>query len=158
MVDRVPMTPEGHRKLQEELKHLKAVERPKVIQAIEDARGHGDLSENAEYDAAKEHQQQLDQRIREVEDKLARAQIIDPEALDSNKVVFGATVVLTDVDNDRRVTYQLVGADEADRAKGRISVGSPLARAMIGKEAGDAILVNTPAGEREYVVEEVKFG
>jgi len=158
MEGKVPMTPEGYQKLQDELKRLKSEERPKIIQAIEEARDHGDLSENAEYDAAKESQQQLDQRLREIEDKLARAEVIRPEDVKSDRVVFGATVVLNDLEGDRMVTYQVVGEDEADRTKGRISVRSPLARAMIGKLAGDAFVVNTPAGEREYVVEEIKFG
>jgi transcription elongation factor GreA len=158
MEGKVPMTPEGYQKLQDELKRLKSEERPKIIQAIEEARDHGDLSENAEYDAAKESQQQLDQRMREIEDKLARAQVIRPEEVKSDRVVFGATVVLNDLEGDRVVTYQVVGEDEADRSKGRISVRSPLARAMIGKLAGDLFVVNTPAGEREYVVEEIKFG
>jgi transcription elongation factor GreA len=157
MVDRVPMTPEGYRKLQEELKRLKAEERPAVIAAIEEARGHGDLSENAEYDAAKEHQQQLDQRMREVEDKLARAQIIRPEDVKGDKAVFGATVVLLDLDNDRQVTYKLVGQDEANLAAGKISVISPIGRAVVGKTKGEMIVVTTPAGEREYEVTEIRF-
>ena len=152
------MTPEGYQNLQDELKRLKSEERPKIIQAIEEARDHGDLSENAEYDAAKESQQQLDQRMREIEDKLARAEIIRPEDVKGDRVVFGATVVLNDLEGDRMVTYQVVGEDEADRRQGRISVRSPLARAMIGKLAGDLFVVATPAGEREYVVEEIKFG
>jgi transcription elongation factor GreA len=151
------MTPDGYKKLQDELKRLKSEERPKIIQAIEEARGHGDLTENAEYDAAKERQQQLDQRMREIEDKLARAEIIRPGDVKGDRVVFGATVVLNDLGADRVVTYQVVGEDEADRSQGRISIRSPLARAMIGKLAGDFIVVNTPAGEREYVVEEIKF-
>jgi len=157
MEGKAPMTPAGYQKLQEELKRLKSVERPRNIQAIEEARDHGDLSENAEYDAAKEEQQQLDQRMREIEDKLARAQIIRPEDVKGDRVVFSATVVLDDLAGDRMVTYQVVGEDEADRSQGRISVRSPLARAMIGKQVGDLFVVNTPAGEREYVVEEIRF-
>ena len=157
MVDKVPMTPEGYRRLQEELKRLKSEERPKIIKAIEEALDHGDLSENAEYDAAKESQQQLDQRMKEIEDKLARAQVIRPEDVKGDRVVFGAKVVITDLDNDKQVTYQVVGEDEADRAQKKISVRSPLARGMIGKAVGDMFFVQTPAGEREYVVEEIHF-
>lgn len=157
MVVKVPMTPEGYQKLQDELKRLKAEERPKVIAAIEDARGHGDLTENAEYDAAKECQQQLDQKIKEIEDRLSRAQVIRPEEVKGDRVVFGATVVLQDLDRDRRVTYQIVGEDEADSSRGRISIKSPIGKAMIGKSAGEMFYVETPAGEREYKVEEIKF-
>ncbi len=157
MAERVPMTPDGYRKLLEELKRLKSEERPKIIQAIEDARGHGDLSENAEYDAAKEHQQQLDQRIKDVEDKLARAQVIRPEDVKGTTVVFGATVILTDCSNDRRITYQLVGEEETDLPRGKISIKAPMGRAMIGKAVGDLFVVQTPAGEREFVVEGISF-
>ncbi len=157
MEGKVPMTPEGYQNLQEELKRLKSVERPKVIQAIEEARDHGDLCENAEYDAAKEHQVQLDQRIRDCEDRLARAEVIRPEDVKGDRVVFGATVVLMDYENDRTVKYQVVGETEADLKKGKISIVSPLARSMIGKSIGDAFVVNTPAGEREYEIEDIEF-
>lgn len=157
MIDRVPMTPDGYRKLQEELKRLRSEERPKVVQAIEEARGHGDLSENAEYDAAKEHQQQLDQRLKDIEDKLARAQVIRPEDVKGDKVVFGATVALTDCSNDRRIKYKLVGEEETDLPKGKISVKAPMGRAMIGKKVGDMFVVQTPAGEKEFVVEGISF-
>jgi transcription elongation factor GreA len=151
------MTPKGYESLQRELKRLKSEERPKIIQAIEVARAHGDLSENAEYDAAKEAQQQLDQRMKEIEDKLARAQVIRPEEVAGDKVVFGATVSLTDLDRDRKVTYQLVGEDEADLSQGKISIKSPLGRAMIGKRSGEYFMFRAPSGEREYQVEEIRF-
>ncbi len=157
MVDRAPMTPDGYKKLQEELKYIRSVERKKNIEDIERAREHGDLSENAEYDAAKEKQQQLDQRMKEIEDRLARAQVIHPEDVAGDRVVFGARVVLTDLENDKKVSYQVVGEDEADRKDGKISVKATLARAMIGKSMGDMFYVQTPAGEREYVIEEIIF-
>jgi transcription elongation factor GreA len=157
MIEKVPMTPEGYRKLQAELKRLKAEERPKIIKAIEVALDHGDLSENAEYDAAKESQQQLDQRLQEIEDKLSRAQVIRPGDVKGDRVVFGARVLLTDLENEKQVSYQLVGEEEADRTRRKISVKSPMARGMIGKSVGDIFYVQTPAGEREYVVEEIRF-
>ena len=157
MVDKVPMTPEGYQKLQKELKRLKAEERPKNIAAIEEARGHGDLSENAEYDVAKERQQQLDVKIKDCEDRLSRAQVIRPEDVKGDRVVFGATVVLNDLDRDRKVTYQIVGETETDSARGRISIKSPISKAMIGKSVGEMFYVETPAGEREYEVEEIRF-
>lgn len=157
MVEKVPMTPEGYQKLQDELKRLKAEERPKVIAAIEEARGHGDLSENAEYDAAKDRQQQLDLKIKETEDRLSRAQVIRPEDVKGDRVVFGATVVLNDLDRDRKVTYQIVGETETDSARGKISIKSPIGKAMIGKSVGEGFYVDTPAGEREYAVEEIRF-
>ncbi len=151
------MTPDGYRKLQQDLKYLKSVERPQVTQAIEEARGHGDLTENAEYDAAKEKQQQLEMKIREIEDKLARAQVITSAEQGGGKVVFGATVVLTELANARKVTYRLVGEDEANFSQGKISVHSPLARGMIGKEVGEVFLVQTPGGEKEFSVDEIRF-
>lgn len=156
-MERVPMTPQGYQQLQEELKRLKSEERPRIIRAIEEARDHGDLSENAEYDAAKESQAQLDRRIGEIEDKLARAEVIRPEDSRGDRVVFGARVMISDLNNDRQVTYRLVGEDEADRSQNKISVRSPLARAMIGKQVGDLFVVQTPGGEREYVVDEIHF-
>ncbi|NMB75459.1 MAG: transcription elongation factor GreA [Myxococcales bacterium] len=158
MAERIPMTQDGFRKLQEELKHIKAVERPAIIAAIEEARGHGDLSENAEYDAAKERQQQLDQRMREIEDRLARAQIIRPEDVKGDRVVFGATAVIRDLENERTVAYQLVGQDESNLAARKISVKSPLGAALIGKQVGEVFTVQTPSGEREYQVMEIRFG
>ncbi|HUU02901.1 MAG TPA: transcription elongation factor GreA [Myxococcota bacterium] len=157
MIEKVPMTPEGYRKLQDELKRLKAEERPRIIKAIEEALDHGDLSENAEYDAAKDAQQHLDQRMREIEDKLSRAQVIRPEDVKGDRVVFGARVLLTDLENEKQVSYQLVGEEEADRTQRKISVKSPLARGMIGKSVGDMFYVQTPAGEREYLVEKIHF-
>ncbi len=157
MNERVPMTPEGHRQLQAELKHCKSVERPRIIQAIEVARAHGDLSENAEYDAAKEAQQQLDQRMREIEDSLAGAQVIHPSEVSGDKVVFSAKVTLTDLNRDTEVTYQIVGKDEADLSQGKLSVIAPLARAMIGKKVGDFFSVKAPGGEREYIIEGIAF-
>ncbi|RME20396.1 MAG: transcription elongation factor GreA [Deltaproteobacteria bacterium] len=154
---RVPMTPEGYRKLQQELKRLKSEERPAVVKAIEEARAHGDLTENAEYDAAKEKQAQLERRINEIEDKLARAEVIDPSRMKGDKVVFGAKVLLTDLNTNKQVSYQLVGDEEADINERKISVHSPVARAIIGKSVGDMVLVRTPGGEREYVVEEIIF-
>ncbi|RLB59242.1 MAG: transcription elongation factor GreA [Deltaproteobacteria bacterium] len=156
-MERVPMTPQGYQQLQEELKRLKSEERPRIIRAIEEARDHGDLSENAEYDAAKESQAQLDRRIGEIEDKLARAEVIRPEDTQGDRVVFGARVLITDLNNDRQLSYRLVGEDEADRSQNKISVRSPLARAMIGKVVGDMFVVQTPGGEREYVVDEIHF-
>jgi transcription elongation factor GreA len=151
----VPMTVNGKKRLEEELKHLMTTERPNVIKAIEEARAQGDLSENAEYDAAKEKQAFIEGRIQELNSKLARSQVIDPSKLKSDKVVFGATVVLEDTSTEKQVKYQIVGVDEADAAKGLISIASPIARALIGKKEGDAITVNAPGGDREF--ELVKF-
>ncbi|OGQ05985.1 MAG: transcription elongation factor GreA [Deltaproteobacteria bacterium RIFCSPLOWO2_12_FULL_44_12] len=149
---KAPMTPEGHKKLQEKLKHLKAVERPKVIHAIEIARGHGDLSENAEYDAAKEAQAHLSREIAETEDRLSRAEVIDPSKLNHEKISFGATVTIEETESGTKVTYQIVGAHESDVKLGKISIESPIAKALIGKQAGDATQVHTPKGVREYEV------
>ncbi len=158
MTERVPITPQGYRKLKDDLKRLRSVERPKIIRAIEEARAHGDLSENAEYEAAKNAQGQLDARMKEIEDHLGRAQVIDPGELSGDRVVFGATVDLTDLTRDKKLTYQLVGEDEADLSKGRISVKSPLGRALIGKEKGEHIVFDSPAGEREFEVQDIRFG
>ena len=157
-MQKVPMTPEGHKKLQEKLKHLKGVERPASVKAIEEARGHGDLSENAEYDAAKEHQGHLNRQIREIENSLSLAQVIDPSKIESEKVVFGATVKLHDIDNGEEITYQIVGAYESDVASGRISIESPIARAMIGKETGDEVKVMAPSGMRAFEILEISYG
>ena len=156
-MQRIPMTPEGQKKMQNELKHLKSVERPKNVEDIERARDHGDLSENAEYDAAKERQQQISRRMQEIEHKLSLAQVIDPSKLDHDKVVFGATVQLHNVDNGEEVSYTIVGADESDISRGRISIESPIARALIGKEEGDEVKVRTPKGIREFEVVGVKY-
>jgi transcription elongation factor GreA len=154
----IPLTRRGAEKLKEELHRLKTVERHAVIQAIAEARAQGDLSENAEYEAAKDKQGFIEGRILEIESKLAAAQVIDPSAVDGGgRVVFGATVVLEDEESGQEVTYQIVGEDEADLKEGMISVGSPIARAMIGKEAGDTAAVQAPAGVKRYEIVEVKY-
>lgn len=154
----IPITVNGAEKLKAELKNLKSVERPAVINAIAEARAQGDLSENAEYDAAKEKQGFIEGRIQEIEGKLSNAQIIDPSKLDAEgRVVFGATVELEDLDNEKTVTYQIVGDDEADIKLGLISVSSPIARALIGKYEGDVAEVQAPGGVREYEVLSVKY-
>ncbi|MGE5466598.1 MAG: transcription elongation factor GreA [Ignavibacteria bacterium] len=157
-MSKVPITLRGAEMLREELKRLKTVDRPNVVAAIAEARSHGDLSENAEYDAAKERQGFIEGRIAEVEGKLANAQIIDPASLDADgRVVFGATVEMEDVDGGQTVTYQIVGDDEADLKHGKISLNSPVARALIGKYAGDVAEVQTPGGKREYEILDVKY-
>ena len=157
-MNKTPLTIEGAEKLRVELHRLKTVERPSVIAAIAEARSHGDLSENAEYDAAKERQAFVEGRIKEVEFKLSNAQIIDPKLLDADgRCVFGATVDLEDQDSGDRVTYQIVGEDEADIKSGKISVNSPIARALIGKYAGDVAQVQAPGGLREYEVLDVRY-
>jgi len=153
--DKVPMLEEGHRKLTDELKRLKN-ERPEIVEAIEAARAHGDLSENAEYHAAKEHQGHVEAAIVDIEDRLSRALVIDPTTLSGNKVVFGATVTLKDED-DKKVKYQLVGQTEADAKAGRISYNSPLGRALIGRQVGEDVEVSTPSGERYYQIKKVEF-
>jgi len=153
------MTVAGAERLKAELHRLKTVDRPAVIQAIAEARSHGDLSENADYDAAKERQGFIEGRISEVEAKLANAQVIDPSTIDADgRVVFGATVELEDHESGDHVTYQIVGDDEADLKHGKISVSSPIARALIGKEAGDTVDVQAPAGVRHYDILDVRFG
>ena len=154
--DKVPMLAEGHRKLNDQVRHLKMVERPEIVQAIEDARAHGDLSENAEYHAAKERQGQIEATIADIEDQLSRAIVIDPTTLSGDKVVFGATVTLSDEDN-KKVKYQLVGQVEADARDGRISFNSPLGRALIGRQVGDEVEVSTPSGDRYYLIKKVEF-
>jgi transcription elongation factor GreA len=154
----IPLTKRGAELLKEELHRLKTVERPAVIQAIAEARAQGDLSENAEYDAAKDKQGFIEGRILEVEAKLSVGQVIDPAALNAGgKVVFGATVDLEEEESGEAVTYQIVGEDEADIKFGRISVGSPIARALIGKEAGDVATVNAPGGLKNYEIIEVRY-
>jgi transcription elongation factor GreA len=155
---KVPMTIEGAERLKMELQRLKSTERPSVIQAIAEARAHGDLSENADYDAAKERQGFIEGRIAEVESKLANAQVIDPAALDADgRVVFGATVDLEDAESGDTVTYQIVGDDEADIDHGLVSISSPIARALIGKTEGDVASVQAPSGAREYEIIAVKY-
>ena len=157
-MNKIPLTVRGEQLLQEELKRLKFEERPKVIKAIAAAREHGDLKENAEYHAAREQQSFMEGRIKELESILSHAQIIDVTSLgDSGKVVFGATVDLMDAETEDEVTYQIVGEDEADIKAGLVSVTSPIARALIGKEPGDAVVVRAPGGEREYEIVEVRY-
>lgn len=153
----LPLTKRGKELLETELKKLLSEERPAVIRAIEEARSHGDLSENAEYDAAKEKQALVEGRIGEVQGKLAGAEIIDPSSIQSDRVVFGATVTLLDSDTDEEVTYQVVGVDEADVKNGYISILSPLAQAMVGKRKGEVILVHSPKGEKEYEITGFEF-
>jgi transcription elongation factor GreA len=158
MSGKFPITLHGAELLRAELHRLKTVERPAVIAAIAEARSHGDLSENAEYDAAKERQGFVEGRIQEVEGKLGNAQIIDPASLDvDGRVVFGSTVELEDAESGQTVTYQIVGDDEADIKSGKISFNSPVARALIGKFSGDAVQVKTPGGMREYEILDVKY-
>ncbi|NRF69952.1 transcription elongation factor GreA [Aquincola sp. S2] len=154
----IPLTKRGAEQLKEELQRLKTVERHAVIQAIAEARAQGDLSENAEYDAAKDKQGFIEGRILEIESKLAAAQVIDPKAVDAGgRVVFGATVDLEEEASGQEVTYQIVGEDEADLKKGLISISSPIARAMIGKEAGDVAEVQAPGGLKRYEIVEVRY-
>lgn len=157
-MSKVPITLRGAELLKAELQRLKSIERPAVIAAIAEARSHGDLSENAEYDAAKERQGFIEGRIAEVEGKLGNAQIIDPKSLDADgRVVFGATVELEDTDEGQTVTYQIVGDDEADIKQFKISINSPVARALIGKFDGDVVEVQTPGGRREYEILDVRY-
>jgi len=153
----VPMTKSGLEKLKEELKKLKTIDRPQNVKDIEEARAHGDLSENAEYHAAKERQSHIAGRIAQVEDWMARAEVIDVSKIAGEKVVFGATVTLADVETDKKVTYRIVGELEADLKKGLISVTSPISRGMIGREVGDMVNIQAPGGVREYEITEVKF-
>ena len=151
------MTAEGYSRLEEELRHLKSVERPAVIRAISEARDHGDISENAEYHAARERQSFIEGRVAELEDKIARAEVIDVSKLSGKEIKFGATVTLLDEDTDEKASYQIVGQDEADIAARRLSVTSPLARALIGKHVGDTIEVTTPGGSKSYEITKVAF-
>ena len=155
--EKIPMTAEGFRSLEEELKHLRQVERPEIIRAIGAAREHGDLSENAEYHSAREKQGFIEGRILELEDVISRADIIDPKTLTGNTIRFGATVKLADEDSDEESTFQIVGSHEANVEKGRISITSPLARALIGKKAGDSAEVNAPSGPKSYEIIKVQF-
>ena len=155
-VDKMPMLAEGHQRLMADLQRLKTVERPQVVDDIEEARAHGDLSENAEYHAAKERQGHIEAQIMDIEDRLARAQVIDPTTLSGDRVVFGATVHLLD-DDDKPVRYQIVGEVEADAKGGRISYNSPLGRALIGRSVGDEVEVVTPSGDKYYEIKKVEF-
>ncbi len=154
-MEKVPMLAEGYERITADLKVLRA-ERPKVVDAIEEARAHGDLSENAEYHAAKERQGQIEAQIADLEDRISRAQIIDPASLSGDRIVFGATVTLLDED-DKPVKYQIVGQTEADAKQGRISYNSPLGRALITKKVGDEIEVTVPSGDKFYLVEKIEF-
>jgi transcription elongation factor GreA len=157
MSQKFPMTPRGHQILKDEVSRLKNVERPANVKAIEIARGHGDLKENADYSAAKERQSFIEGRLRELETKLAQSEVIDPTKLSGSRVVFGATVKLEEVESSEAVEYQIVGEDESDIKAGRISITAPLARAMIGKETGDVVKLTTQKGLREYEILEVRF-
>jgi transcription elongation factor GreA len=156
-MEKVPMTAEGYAALEAEIKHLKTVERPRIIKAIADARGHGDLSENAEYHAAKEQQGLTEARVADLEDKLSRADVIDVSKLSGKQVKFGATVKLVDEDTEEEVKYQIVGEFEADVKESKISITSPIARALIGKSVGDSVEVNTPGGGKCYEILTVKY-
>jgi transcription elongation factor GreA len=157
MADRYPMTPRGQQNLKDELKRLREVERPKNVQDIEEARAHGDLRENAEFHAAKEKQAFIEGRSREIESILAQAEVIDPGKLSGSRVVFGATVKLTDTDSGDETTYSIVGDFEADIKQGRIAISAPLARALIGRETGDTVTLKTGKGSREYQISDVRF-
>ncbi len=154
-MEKVPMLAEGYEKLTADLKVLRA-ERPLIVDAIEEARAHGDLSENAEYHAAKERQGQVEASISDIEDKVSRAQIIDPATLSGDRVIFGATVTLLDED-EKPIRYQIVGQTEADAGKGRISYNSPIGRALIGKQLGEEVEVIVPSGEKFYLIEKIEF-
>jgi len=156
-MEKIPMTAEGYQALDAELKRLKTEERPAVIQAIAEARAHGDLSENAEHHAAKERQAFIETRVAEIEDKIARSQVIDVSKLSGKQVKFGATVNLVDEDSGEKSKYKIVGEDEADVKAGKVSITSPIARAMIGKEEGDVVEVMAPGGAKSYEIVKVKF-
>jgi len=157
MVEKIPMTATGYAALEEELKHRTSVDRPRIIEHIAEARSHGDLSENAEYHAAKEEQSHNEGRIAEIEDKLARADVIDISKLSSDTVKFGATVTLIDEDTEKKAVWQIVGEVEADAKKGRISITSPLARALIGKKKGTTVEVMAPGGAKAYEITKVEW-
>ncbi len=156
-MERIPMTAGGYKALEDEINHLKTVERPATIRMIEEARAHGDLSENAEYHAAKERQAFIEGRVMELEDKLGRADVIDVSKLSGTTVKFGATVTLVDEDTDARMKFQIVGDLESDAKRGRISISSPIARALIGKSKGDTVEVSAPGGARSYEILKVQF-
>jgi transcription elongation factor GreA len=156
-MDKVPMTASGHQAMLEEIKHLKSVERPRIIKLITEARSHGDLSENAEYHAAKDQQGWIEARVAELEDKVSRAEVIDVTKLSGDTVKFGAFVTLVDEDSDEQSVYQIVGEFEADVKKGKISVTSPIARAIIGKRKGDSVEVMTPGGGKSYEIVKIRY-
>ncbi len=157
MSDRVPMSRWGYQKLEQELRRLKSVDRPTIVKEIEAARAHGDISENAEFHAAKERQGHIESRIRRVEDRLARAQVIDPSGQALDQVRFGLTVELEDVETGEQVTYTILGEEESDAANGRISVTSPVARALLGKEVGASVTVRVPKGTREFEILQIRI-
>ena len=157
MIEKIPMTAAGHAALESELKRLVSVERPRIIELIAEARSHGDLSENAEYHAAKEQQGWTEARVSELEDKISRAEVIDISKLSGDTVKFGAKVTLVDEDSEDEASYQIVGEFEADVKKGKISISSPIARAIIGKKKGDSVEVNTPGGGKSYEILKVKW-
>ena len=154
---KIPMTADGYARLEEELRHLKGVARPEVIRAIAEAREHGDISENAEYHAARERQSFIEGRLAELEDKISRAEVIDPASLSGKQVKFGAHVTLIDEDTEEKSVYQIVGEDEADIKAKRLAITSPLARALVGKSVGDSVEVTTPGGSRSYEISKVAF-
>ncbi len=156
-MDKIPVTSKGFATMEAEVKKLKTVDRPAVIAAIAEARAHGDLSENAEYSAAREKQSFIEGRIRDIEDKIARAEVIDVSKLSGDKIVFGATVTLMDEDTEEEVKYQIVGDYEADLTKGMISINAPIARALVGKKQGASVEVKTPKGEKSYEIVKVEF-
>jgi transcription elongation factor GreA len=156
-LDKMPMTVHGKALLESELKRLIIEERPVIIKAIEEARAHGDISENADYDAAKERQGMVEGRIGEIQAKIAAAEVINPAEIKSDRIVFGATVTMTDLEDDSTMTYMIVGVDEADVKGGKISILSPIARAMIGRKAGEIVSVQSPKGEREYEIQSFLF-
>jgi len=157
MSDRIPMTRAGYQKLEADLKQMKSVDRPQIVREIEAARAHGDISENAEFHAAKERQSHIETRIRQVEDQLARAQVIDPTGLVADSVRFGVTVVLLDTETDEEVRFTIVGEVESDASSGRISVSSPIARALLGRTVDDTVVVRVPKGTREFSVLEISI-
>jgi transcription elongation factor GreA len=154
-LEKIPMTKEGFRKIQEELERMRRVERPQALQAMNEAAGHGDISDNADYRVAKERRDFVESRIKELDDKLARAQVIDTKDLNTDRVVFGCTILLSDLDADRQIKYKIVGADEADIKNGQISVNSPVAKALIGRSVGDVVQIVVPSGKKEYEVIEI---
>ena len=156
-MEKVPMTEAGHTAIQDEIKQLKTIERPRIIKAIEEARSHGDLSENAEYHAAKEQQGWTEARVAELEDKLSRADVIDVSKLSGDTVMFGARVTLIDEETDHKSVYQIVGEFEADIKQGKLSITSPIARAIIGKKKGDSVEVNTPGGGKSYEIAKIAW-
>lgn len=157
MTEKVPMTPEGFTALKAEMDQLRKVERPKIVQEIEDARAHGDLKENAEYHAAKDKQGFVEARIRDVEAKIALAEVIDVTQMSGDRVIFGATVTILNLDTDEEVTYKIVGDDESDLKDGKISFASPIAKALIGKSEGDEVIIKAPGGDRSVEILEVEY-